>query len=505
MSSMSTSSTTSFSQSEETKSYNQIMKATSIFGGVQVIQIIFKIIASKAIAILLGPVGMGVNTLLLSTIGLISNLTNFGLGTSAVKNVSSAKATGDELRVAEIVFVLRRLVWITGLLGTVLVFVLSPYLSEITFGHKDYTLAFRWISISLLINQLSSGQIVVLQGLRKLKYLANAGVTGSFAGLIISIPLYYFWGIDGIVPAIIATSIANLILSWYFSGKVHLQEVVVTNNVIRDEGKDMLKMGFMLSLSGLITTGGSYLFRIYLSNTGGVDEVGLYSAGFTIIGSYVGLIFTAMGTDYYPRLASISTDNHKVGQLVSQQAEIALLILAPILSIFLIYIDWVVIILYSTKFTAISGMIHWAALGIFFKASSWAIAFVFLAKGSAKLFFWNELVTNIYLLGFNIVGYKYWGLDGLGASFLLSYVVYFFQVFYITKWKYKFSIAPKFFKILLIQLMLAIFCFLAAKLLYPLYSYILGSIFILFSAGYSLYEMNKIFDLKELWNKYRKD
>jgi len=322
----------------EQRSYRQIMKATSIFGGVQVIEILVQIIRSKAIAILLGPAGMGINSLLSSTIGLVQSLTNFGLQTSAVKNVAEANGTGDVTRVAVIITVLRRWVWITGLLGTILTLILSPWLSKITFGNREYTLAFIWISVSLLFNQLSSGQLVILQGLRKIRYLANANLTGAFLGLFVSIPMYYLWGVDGIVPAIIAMSLVNMLRTWYFARKIKLEKVEVTRKTTLVEGKQMLIMGFLLSMSGLMTTGAAYILRIFISNTGGVDQVGLYSAGFAIINTYVGMVFTAMGTDYYPRLSAVAGDDTKQTQTITQQAEIPLLILAPILVVFMVFI-----------------------------------------------------------------------------------------------------------------------------------------------------------------------
>ena len=53
-------------------SYRQIMKATSLFGGVQVFQIIIAVVRSKFVAILLGPSGMGIVGLLTSTTGLVA-------------------------------------------------------------------------------------------------------------------------------------------------------------------------------------------------------------------------------------------------------------------------------------------------------------------------------------------------------------------------------------------------------------------------------------------------
>ena len=487
----------------EQRSYRQIMKAISIFGGVQVVQILVQIIHSKAIAILLGPAGMGINSLLNSNLGLVQSLTNFGLKTSAVKNVAEANGTENSNRVAVIITVLRRWVWITGLFGTILTLILSPWLSELTFGNREYTLAFIWISVSLLFNQLSSGQLVILQGLRKIRYLANANLTGAFLGLFVTIPMYYFWGVDGIVPAIIAMSLVNMLRTWYFARKIKLEKVEVTRKTTLVEGKQMLIMGFMLSMSGLMTTGAAYILRIFISNTGGVDQVGLYSAGFAIINTYVGMVFTAMSTDYYPRLSAVAADNTKATQTINQQAEITLLILAPILVVFMVFINWAIILLYSTQFTGVNGMIQWAALGMYFKAASWSIAFILLAKGASKLFFWNELITNIYLLGFNILGYKYGGLDGLGISFLAAYFVYLVQVFFLSRIKYNFSLGKNFIKIFTIQVVLGVLGFLIVKYTNKPVSYILGSMVILVSGLYSLWELNKRLDLKNLLNRFR--
>lgn len=495
--------------SEQQSSYRQIMKATSIFGGVQVFQIIIGIIRSKFIAVLLGPLGMGISGLLTSTTGFVAALTNFGLSTSAVKDISAAHSTGNEVRLATIAKVFRRWVWVTGTMGAVLTAALSPWLSELTFGNRDYTFAFIWISITLLLNQISSGQSALLRGMRQIRYMAQAGMYGSVIGLFTTIPLYYFYGIQGIVPGIIVTAITTLSLTWYYAHKLDIKPIYVSKARTLAEGKGMLKMGFMISLSGLITLGAAYVVRIYISNTGGVDQVGLYSAGFAIINTYVGMVFTAMSTDYYPRLAAVAHSNEKSKEVINQQAEIAILILAPIILVFLVFINWVVIILYSTKFTPINDMILYAALGMFFKAASWSMAFIFLAKGASKVFFWNELITNVYLLALNLLGYKYFGLLGMGISFMVAYFLYVIQVFFVSRYKYQFSFTSAFYRIFAIQFGLAVACLVVVKLFSSPHSYIVGSLLILVSAYFAYKEMDKRLDVKSAWidllDKHRRE
>jgi O-antigen/teichoic acid export membrane protein len=495
--------------SEKQSSYRQIVKATSLFGGVQVFQIIIQIIRSKFIAILLGPGGMGIAGLLTSTTGFIGSLTNFGLGTSAVKDIAAANNSGNQNNVATKIIVMQRLAWITGILGTLLTLVLSPWLSQLTFGNHDYTIAFVWISITLLFTQLTSGQLALLQGVRKLQYLAKANLIGSLIGLVTTVPLYYIWGTDGIVPGIIVTSGITLTLSWYFSHKVKIPTVKVTRLRTIAEGKNMLSLGFMISLSGIMVTGIAYIVRIFISNKGGIEQVGLYNAGFTIINTYVGMIFTAMATDYYPRLSAIADSNQLCRQTINQQAEIALLILGPILIIFLVFIKWIVFILYSTKFLAVNEMLYWAALGMFFKAASWAISFILLAKGVSKLFFWNELISNIYLLGLSLLGYHFMGLEGLGISFMLTYLLYLIQVYFVSKIKFEFAFDSAFLKIFIFQFTFVVISFVAVKYFSPPLLYLIGGIAILVSSWFSFRELDKRLDLKaimiDLKKKFHKE
>jgi O-antigen/teichoic acid export membrane protein len=484
----------------EQSSYRQIMKATSLFGGVEVFNILIVIIRSKFIAVLLGPTGMGIAGLLLSTTNFIGGLTGFGLGTSAVRDISAANSTGDRERISTVVTVFRRLIWITGTLGMVVTLVLSPLLSRFAFGNYDYTLAFILISVILLIGQLSAGQMVLLKGMRKLQYLAKANVSGGVLGLLVSIPLYYVYGIRGIVPAIVLTALVILARSWYFSRKVKLEPVKVSRAQIVLEGKGMVKMGLMVSLNGLFALGTSYILRIYIGRTGGVDQVGLYTAGFAIISTYVGLIFSAMGTDYYPRLSAVAHSNELCRQIINQQAEIALLILAPIISIFLIYINWLVVLLYSTKFIAINNMIHWAALGMIFKAPSWAIAYILLVKKNVKHYFWSEIISICYLFGLNILGYSFWGLTGLGISYLIAYVFSFIQLILISKYFYNFSFKQTFVRIFIIQLFIVLICFIVVEFLRTPYNYLIGTIFISLSSWYSYVEIDKRIGIKQ-WVK----
>lgn len=486
---------------EQLSSDRQITKAISLFGGVQFFNIIISVIRGKIVAVLLGPAGVGIMGLLNATTGMIAAMTNFGLGVSAVKDISSANGKDNQEHVSVIVTVVRRLVWLTGMLGFILTAILSPWLSLITFGNKDYTLAFLWISITLLFNQISSGQLVLLQGLRKYNFLAKANLAGSFIGLFVTLPFYYFWGLDGIVPGIIGTSLISLLISFYFSNKLKINRVHLSNDQLIAEGKSMLTMGFMISLSGLLTVGVEYVVRIFISNKGGIEQVGLYNAGFAIINTYVGLIFNAMATDYYPRLSAIAGDNKLCTYTINKQNEIALLILSPLIVFFLVFINWIVILLYSRQFIGAIEMIQWAIIGIFFKATSWSIAFIFLAKGESKAFFFIELVSTLLFLCFSLIGYNFGGLSGVGKAFTVYYLFYLILVFWIGKVRYDFLFNKSSIQIFTIQFILATIAFISVLELHKPLKYVVSCTILFISTLYSIVLLNKKIGIVDLIKK----
>lgn len=486
----------------ERSAYRQVFKATSLFGGVQVFQILIAVIRSKVIAVLLGPVGMGISGLLYTTLNFISELTGAGLDRSAVKDVSAALGKNDEQKIVRVLGVLRRLVWFTGILGALLTMALSPLLSQWAFGSSEFTLAFIWIAVAILLKQLAYGNLAVLQGLRKLKQLAKANLTGSFVGLLIVIPLYYYFRIEAIAPAIVISFLMTFLFSSYYAKKVKLQPEKVATKEAFTEGKEMIRLGVMMSVSSLLVALGMFLTQLFVSNVGGVDEVGFYHAGVVIINSYVGMIFNAMSTDYYPRLAAIADDIKKIRETVLHQAYIAVLLITPIIVLFLIFAEIVILLLYSRAFLPVVAFLVWAILGTIFKAVSFSMGYIFIAKGDSKIFLKTAVLFNSLLLLMNITGYYFGGLVGLGISFFAYYILHLILVATITKRAYNFYFPKKFYKLFLICLMFCLLTFGSLFIENIFLKYFNLALLLVTSVSFSIYLLNRKMDLTEVVKSY---
>jgi len=487
---------------EETKSsYRSIFKATSLFGGVQVYQILVGIVKSKIIAVLLGPLGVGVLGLYQSAEQLIKAFTAMGLSSSAVRDLSEANNSGDKQKLARKVAVLKRLIWMTGLLGMAIAFILSPLLSKVSFGNYDYTIPFAFFSVTLLLDQLCNGQKIILQGVRRIKSLALTAAIGSTMGLVVSIPFYYWLGVSGIVPTLILTSCSTLFFTWIVARRIKFSYQTITNKESLKEGSTMLKLGIAMSVSGILGTLSSYLIRSFIRYYGDIDEVGIFTAGFTLMTTYTGLVFTAMSTDYFPRLAEVNKDNAKCCEIINQQGEIGVLILTPLLLTCMVFVPYIVVILYSEEFLPANGYILWASTGMLFKMASWAVSYVYVAKAEAKIFAMVETTGNVIYVLSSILGYIMYGMAGLGIAFAANYVIYLLLVYLFAFQKYKFSFSSAFRRLFLIEsTMLVVGLLLVLKMTGYIF-YVFGVILIFISVIFSIMELNRRMDLSKIITK----
>lgn len=444
------------SEKESASTYRRIVKATGLFGGAQVVGILCSVIKAKLIAVWLGAEGVGIIGLYNTALEMITAVTGLGLRQSAVRDISKVDSENDRNKLSEVIIVVRRWSWFVGLFGAVTVLSFSPLLSRWTFGNEHYIWGFVWLSCALLFNALSSGEQAVLQGLGRMKVLAKSSVYGAVVALLLSLPMYYVWRVEGIVPSLILTALASLFFTWIYSRRTPVQKSELSVSETWNRGKPMARLGIYMTISGFITTLLNYFFIAWLNNRSGTADVGYYTAGFTLVTRYVGLVFTAMGTEYYPRLAAVGDDRKLVGEQVSRQAEASLLILLPIVCLFLVCQSWIIRILYTADFLQIEGYTSWAILGVLFKAVSWAMGFVLLAKGAGRIFLVTELLSDTTSFVLNIVAYLFWGLEGIGIAYLVNFFLYAVGMWFLCRIYYGLRFERSLYKVLGIVLLLSI-------------------------------------------------
>lgn len=483
-------------------SFQKILGSTALFGGVQIFNILFSVIKTKAIAILIGANGLGIIGLFTSTINLLVMFTSVGLDKSAVKEISELNNEENEYKMSKTIYVLNKIILFTGVAGALLTMLLSKTLSVFTFGNDSYTVAFVWLSIAVLINQLTNGRKAILQGTQKLRKLAKANLIGSLIGLVVSLPLYYFFKLDGIIPSIIFTFLAIYIVFLYFSFRSQKLKFSIGFKDTFKSSKPMLSLGLAMSFTSMIHALALWLIQIFVRDYSSLEEVGYYNAGMIIINSYVGMVFTAMGTDYFPRLSAINKNNRLIKEVVNKQAIVAVLLITPIIIFFLTFDYLIINILYTKDFLVIIGLVTAGVIGTLFKAVSFSLGYVIFAKGDSKVFIITAILFNLLLYVICIYGYNHGGLTGLGVGLIIYYFIHLVIIKLIVFYKYNVNLNSAFYKVFLMCVGICGAGYLGTLIENTFARFFVMISILLFSSIFTYKEFNKYLNLKEVFMKF---
>jgi O-antigen/teichoic acid export membrane protein len=478
--------------------YKEAIKGIGIFGGVQIFLILVGLIKNKVLAVLLGPEGVGIISVYTNTLSFLTTATALGIGFSAIRNIAEAQGSGNQVEIDKNISVTRKWIWFTGLLGLLVTLVLSPYLSQVAFGDRNHIFAFALLSVTLLLTSISSGQSALLRGLRKLKQIATSSLYGALAGLVLSLPLYFYYREKGIVPSIIITSFTTLFFTWIYARKVPVGKVSLTVKDTYRLGYGMAKLGTMMTLSNVVNYFCIYLITIYISNKGGLSQVGFYQSGWSLVVVYTNTILASISADYYPRLAAVNSDNHKVREIANHQAELLLLLLGPMIILMIIFIPQLIVLLYSREFLGIVIYVSLLLCGTLLHAATITVGYIFMAKGDSTRHLFNEVGIKTIILPLTIVGFYLNGLIGAGIAYIAANAISLLLIYLRANKYYEFSYNKKFIQIFFTQILGCLMILSASFILNGLYKYLLiGGIgsFIVF---YSFFELNKLIALVPL-------
>jgi len=406
------------------QAYGQILKSSSIMGGVAGFNLLLGMVRTKFAAVLIGTVGFGLIANFGAIQGFVGTLAGLGIQSSAVREVAAAVASGDEEAIGRTVLTLRRLAWLTGLLGMASMAALAPQLSQWTFGHDGYTRDIAALGLIILFANLSGGQMALIQGARRIGDMARANLAGAVLGTAVTLGCYLTWGLRGIVPALVLNAFVQLLLSWRFARRVPVPRVSMSWGQNLRAGGGMVRLGVAMMWTGLLGSAAGYATNTLITQTQGLPAVGLYSAAFSLSGMFINFVLGAMGADYYPRLSGLVEDKPAMVRLVNQQTEVGLLLAVPGLLATLTLAPWIVRLFLTPEFAYAADLLQWLILGCLGRIISWPLGFVMLALGKGGWYFVTETAFQLLHLDLTLLGLAEFGLEGAAVAFFLLYVGY---------------------------------------------------------------------------------
>jgi antigen flippase len=412
-------------QNIKSSSYRQIARASLLTGSSNILKLLASSAQAKALALTLGPNGIGIFGVLTNIQTLAQTISGVGLQSANARAISIASETGNYNLLSDTLKQNFFTSLVTSFAGLLITFTFSPLISYWAFSTTDYWTAIAYVALAVFFAHLASAPQASLQGLRQLGSLAIATSISGIISCAMSIPLYWSLGVNGIAIAMTATSIIHLIIFSLFSRTIPNRRTAHTNiPTLIKRTLPLIGIGLALMWSSLLVHGLQAIIRASITSNLGLASTGIYIAAFSMSGMFVNFVLGAMSTDYYPRLCASSSDYDAANNLVNEQTEVAITLMFPGLIALITLAEPIIIAFFSSEFRLAPELMQWFSLGCLGRGVSWPLGFLIMAMGKGKLFALTETTAAATHLASFYVAVHYFGLVGSAIAFSFNYLLY---------------------------------------------------------------------------------
>lgn len=388
------------------------------------------LIRTKAVAVLLGPSGMGLVGLYVSAAGFMGTISLLGINQSGVRAVAEAASQGDMSKVSQVATTLRRACWITGAFGWLLTIAAAYPLSVWTFESPAHASVIALLGCSVLFTALWGGETALINGVRRVGDLARIQVYTAVITTVMAVGIYAVLRDRGIIPVIILTGIIQAAVAYFFARKIDLVSVSQTWVETALNLRSLISLGLAFMYTGLLVSLVGLGTRMLVVREEGLAANGFYQAAWMVSGMLATFILNAMGRDFFPRLTGVHGDGMQITRLVNEQIEIGILLGLPGLVGTVALGHWLTTVLYASSFAPAAELLPFFAIGVFVRLVSWPIGFVLLAKSLSLAFSAIASIFQVAQLALTFIFLAYFGLAGAAAAFAgaeaLALVLYYF-------------------------------------------------------------------------------
>ncbi len=405
-----------------TSNYKSIIKSTGLIGAIQILKLAFGLLRNKLIAFYLGPAGLGVWSLYLTFTEIFQNLSNLGLDKSAVKHIS--EDSENLYQRSLVIQTTKYSIAFSACVFSIIILIFSEYFSSAIFDSKEYSFGFIICSLVVFFNSMSMAYSCILNGLNEIKILAKSQLIGVFIGSTLVFFLIPFFSTNAIPYYLLIIAICSFIPTFYFVNK--LKMATTAFNILENFPIliSLLKIGFAFWVSAVYLALTTYLINLFLKDNLSIEVVGIYQACWTISNLYIGIILSAMGVAFFPKICRAINDKNESIPLINQQIEFSLLISLPFVIVIFLYAPILLTILYSSDFQQGENIIRWQILGVIIRLFGFPFGYTLMAKGLTRQYTISQFIFSTLNFLFIIGIVTLIGFDGLGINYFLAYTIY---------------------------------------------------------------------------------
>lgn len=401
----------------------ELLKATMRTGSGTLLSLLLGIISIKIMAVILGPSGVGLYSLLRQVREFSGTFGTAGGQTAMTQGIASRNGELRESYVATTFWIFAA----GALLTVLLLIVLAPWAAPLIFGGESGRVSLvRWLAFPVAVNIAFVYIGGILNGFRAIGWLALLQVFSALVGVILAYPASRLVEV-GYAEAFavmmgVSQSIGVGFGLWVARREGWLAPLARGLYFHRDSARHFSSIAGVAIVTGLATTGAMLAVRSLFSHYGGLVAAGIFDVAWTLSMVYVMLVLGSFGTYYLPTLSRMEDPTQRA-LLIKQVMRLATLLMVPLVVAVVTLKPLVIQILYSEEFIPALDIVRWMLIGDYFKVASWVFGMTVLAYADMRVFFWTQLLWSAGFLTLSVLALV--GFDapqGIGIGFLILYV-----------------------------------------------------------------------------------
>lgn len=402
---------------------NMLLKVTSFNSIGILVKIVTGFVTQKALAIFVGPSGVGVVGNFRDFFAAVQTISTAGLSNGIIKYVAEFKK--DSKKLAQMLSTSLGIMLIVSSLCAVFVFFTASYWNEKIFSNAyDFTFIIKILALAVPLYALDVLLLAVINGYSRYKTYVVVNAVSNVTVLLLTLFLLWQFRLEGALYSLLAAPVLVFLITVIFVyNKRHKARLFRFSGFRFDVMKKFGTYTLMALLSGLAAPVVRIAIRDYIEITDGKDEVGYWEAMHRISNYYL-MFFTSLMTLYVlPKLSEIKT-NREFRTEIGNFYKTILPLFAVALFVLYLLRNYIILILQTSHFLPMESLFAWQLTGDFFKVASMVIAYQFLAKNM----FWHFVVTEIFsllLMYFSCIWFiSSYGYVGASIGYALQMAVY---------------------------------------------------------------------------------
>ena len=406
-------------------SYRASLRSSSIIGGSQVFTILASLAKMKVVAVVLGPMGVGLIGLYINLVATAAAISSLGIGTTGVRQVVEAEAVSGPVGVGRARRVLFWASMALALSGAGLFWLCSSWIARVVLSDETRAGDVAWLSLGVAVTVAASSQAALLTGLRRIGDLARINIGSGVVGALIGVLALWIWPSYGLVIMVLVVPTLSFVFGRIYITRLGPPEGPRPQILdMTQEWQAMARLGAAFMISGVVILLGQLAIRTLVQRQLGADGLGHFQAAWAVSVTYLGFVLGAMATDYFPRLTAAMKDRASAVKLINEQTEVSLLLCAPVVLAMLAFAPWVIRVLYSSEFSPAVEVLRWQLLADILKVMSWPLGFMQQARGAGKTFLATETAASALLVLGVSLALPFFGLPATGIAYLAIYALY---------------------------------------------------------------------------------